>query len=175
MLELKELTYDLISPEYVSSMNNPELLKFTGARVKEWDIDSIKKYISDNRISDDSVLLGIFLDSTHCGNIRLHSIDTFNNTCEIGILIFSPSVWNKGIATESIGKALDFANRNLGVTRIMADYFEENLASSRVFSKCGFVYEGIFLKHFKNLNGSYSNSVRVAYNFSERIDHVRKG
>ena len=174
MLELKELTCDLISSEYISSMSNSELLKFTGARIKEWDIDSITKYILDNQMSDNSVLLGIFLDSKHCGNIRLHSIDNFNNTCEIGILIFSPSVWNKGIATESIKKALNFANSNLGVTRIMADYFEENLASNRVFSKCGFVSEGIFLKHFKNLDGSYSNSVRVAYNFSERIDHVRK-
>lgn len=175
MLELKKLTFDLVSPEYVLGMNNPELLKFTGARTKEWDIDSIKKYILDNQLSDNSILLGIFLDSVHCGNIRLHSLDTFNDACEIGILIFLPSVWNKGIATESIKKALKFANENLGVTRITADYFEENLASSRVFAKCGFIYEGLFLRHFKNSDGSYSNSVRVAFNFSERIDHGRKG
>jgi hypothetical protein len=49
MLELKKLNYDLVSSEYLLGMNNPELLKFTGARTKEWDIASIKKYILDNQ------------------------------------------------------------------------------------------------------------------------------
>jgi RimJ/RimL family protein N-acetyltransferase len=46
----------------------------------------------------------------------------------------------------------------------MADYFEENSASERLFYKNGFLIEGRFKNHFKNLDGTYSNSVRVALN-----------
>ena len=58
-----------------------------------------------------------------------------NKEIEIGYFI-NPIYWNKGYATEALKAMIDYLF-NIGFKRIIASYFEENIASSRVMAKSG--------------------------------------
>ena len=151
-------------------MENVDSIRFTGARFIDWNEEEIIRYVGKESGSQTSKLLGIFFHDAHIGNIRIHSIDRNNETCEVGILIFEKQSRGKGFGSEALMKALDFIQEDLKLTRVTADYFQENLASCRLFQKCGFMIEGVFRNHFKNLDSTFSNSVRVGLNFGTRAN-----
>lgn len=53
-----------------------------------------------------------------------------------------PDHWNKGIATEVLGRMVDFGFGELKLHRIQAGCAVENLSSIKVLEKNGFRYEG---------------------------------
>lgn len=56
----------------------------------------------------------------------------------------TPSVWNRGIATEALRAVTAYAFETLGIGRLQASVFAWNPASGRVLEKCGYVLEGQF-------------------------------
>ena len=168
MIKLEILTESLISEDYVNAMSDNSLIRYTEARWREWNRSSVLEFVKDNLKSDRCILFGIFLNDRHVGNVRLHSRDTRNFTCEIGILVFARDVWGQGVGASAILSAISYAHSNWNISRVMADYYEENSASSKLFEKVGFIQEGIFRNHFRNLDGSFSNSIRVAKNLDCR-------
>ena len=168
MIKLQVLTESLVSEDYINAMSDHSLIMYTEARWRKWNRSSVLDFVEQNLKSEECVLFGIFLNDRHVGNVRLHSRDAQNYTCEIGILVFARDVWGQGVGTSSILMAMSYACSNWGVTRFMADYFEENSASNRLFEKAGFVLEGIFRNHFQNMDGSFSHSIRVAKNVENR-------
>jgi ribosomal-protein-alanine N-acetyltransferase len=55
---------------------------------------------------------------------------------------FLPEFWNKGYATEGTKVALEYGFEQLGLDRIIAIAYPENLASIRVMEKAGLHSEG---------------------------------
>jgi RimJ/RimL family protein N-acetyltransferase len=53
-----------------------------------------------------------------------------------------PDFWNKGIATESLNRILDFVFNELKLHRIEAGCAVENIASIKVMEKAGMIKEG---------------------------------
>jgi len=51
--------------------------------------------------------------------------------------------WGKGYASEATVGLLSWAESELGIKAITADFFEDNLASARVLEKTGFLRTGI--------------------------------
>lgn len=54
---------------------------------------------------------------------------------------FGRGVWNRGYATEAVGRILSFGKDELRLERIVARFALENKASGRVLEKLGFRYE----------------------------------
>ena len=79
---------------------------------------------------------------------------------ELSFIFYDQEEWGKGYATEALNSIVNFAFENMNLHRIHADYYENNLASSRVFEKLGFEIEGIYKQHFF-LQSTYVNSIRV--------------
>jgi RimJ/RimL family protein N-acetyltransferase len=61
---------------------------------------------------------------------------------EIGYWLGRP-YWGKGLATEAVKAALDWARRHWGKRLISAGHFEDNEASGAVLCKAGFLYTGV--------------------------------
>lgn len=74
-----------------------------------------------------------------CGFTR---IDCKNDLAEIGYVI-NPEYHGKGIATEVVGKAIEFGFENLALNRIECRFIEGNDASRRVMEKNRMRFEGI--------------------------------
>ncbi len=152
-----------ITASYITALNDPKVVQFTGAQFVKWNKKNLKAYVTYANQKGKSVLLGIFLktDERHIGNIRLFNFDLNHRRVELGIMIFDKGQWKKGYATEALNLVCDFVFEKLNLHRICADYYSVNKASARMFQKAGFKVEGKFKDHFI-FNHRYVDSIRVA-------------
>lgn len=74
-----------------------------------------------------------------CGFTRF---DFFNDGAEVGYVI-NPRFSGRGMATEALGKIIEFGFEEIGLHRIECRYMVDNLASLKVMEKNGMTYEGI--------------------------------
>ncbi|MEL6190990.1 MAG: GNAT family N-acetyltransferase [Bacteroidota bacterium] len=69
------------------------------------------------------------------GEISLH-LNQVHNQSEVGYWV-GESFWKQGIATEAVGRILQFGFAELGVTQIFATHRNQNIASAKVLLKNG--------------------------------------
>jgi RimJ/RimL family protein N-acetyltransferase len=74
------------------------------------------------------------------GVINFHPKD--NSAPEIGYWFGRP-YWGKGLATETVSAALDWAKRDWRKRQVIAGHFADNPTSGRVLEKAGFLYTGV--------------------------------
>ena len=99
------------------------------------DEEKIKFFERIKKISQDEnqFLYGIYLNDELIGMIN--KVTEIENTIEVGYFIKS-AFWHHGYATEALQIVIDELFM-LGIKRVKAGHFEENLASGKVMQKCG--------------------------------------
>ncbi len=163
-LNLRIFTISDITPEYVQSLNNPEIIGLTESRYRNWSMEQVKEYVLEKgNKKGDSMLIGIFLKDSnqHIGNIRLHSFSDYNKRVEMGIMIWDKSKWGQGYSSEALAAVANYIFDFLKLDKICAEYYAINKASAKIFKKLGFEIEGVFKNHFL-VKGKYINAIRVA-------------
>ena len=68
-------------------------------------------------------------------------VDVFRRSAEIGYWLGEP-FWGRGLATEALRGATDYAFTTFDICRLEAGVFEWNPASARVLEKAGYTLEG---------------------------------
>lgn len=66
---------------------------------------------------------------------------------EIGYWIAKPH-WGKGLATSALNRITDYAVNDIGLVRIQATTYSENLASQKVLEKSDYQCEGLLRKYY---------------------------
>jgi [ribosomal protein S5]-alanine N-acetyltransferase len=162
-LILKPFFPEHINDTYLSALNDPEVMGKTEARHRVWDRDIATDFIRSANQSN-SQLFAVFLksDGRAIGSIRLFEIHAIHKRAELSLLFYDKREWGKGYGTESVKAIVEYGFRDLGLHRIVADYYATNKGSATMFSKAGFEIEGIFKDHFYVGDGKYVDSVRIA-------------
>ena len=106
-------------------------------RKSHYKIRNKKEYVFGIVLKDSDELVGA---------ISLMHIDWANKNAEIGYWL-GKKYWGRGFMTEATKLTLRFAFEKLGLHRVYAHLFEENIGSKRVLEKCGFKLEGILRDH----------------------------
>ena len=88
---------------------------------------------------------GIEFEGKFIGTIDYVMLQEHNKVGEIGYVL-AEEYWNKGIVTEAARKVIDFGFNELGLVRIQARCFTENIGSFRVMEKTGMTHEGTLRK-----------------------------
>ncbi len=84
----------------------------------------------------------IDLAGTAIGGVGIHLLTgVYRLTAEIGYWVGEP-FWGRGIATEALRQASDYAFKTFGLERLQAHVFDWNPASARVLEKAGYHLEG---------------------------------
>lgn len=139
---LKVLRLNDVSEPYVAWLNDYEVTKFTEQKYFRHTLESAKTFVSQKFNSEDDLLFGIFFDGTHIGNIKLGPIRFEHMSAEVSYFIGEKKFWGKGIASKCVETVVHFAVTELGLKKINASYYENNIGSAKVLEKCGFVVEG---------------------------------
>lgn len=141
---LRRLTEDDASEDYVNWMNDPEINQYLESRFYTQTIESTKAFIR-SVTNDNNYQFGIFVKGTgkHIGNIKIGCINHHHKYADIGFLIGEKAYWGKGIATEAIKLATDFAFNTLGLHKLWGGAYSPNLGSIKAFMKNGYQQEGI--------------------------------
>ena len=75
------------------------------------------------------------------GTIKIGSISWEHGTGEIALMIGDKASWGKGFATEAIGLVSGYAFNDLGLRKLTAGIYEDNIGSIKAFLKAGFLEE----------------------------------
>lgn len=107
-----------------------------------YTIEYAKEYIeyilSDE--NDEALAFIIELDGKTVGNISVEKCDNDFVSVNLGYYIDS-LYWNKGIATYAVKLMIDYLFSNTNIKRIYAEVFSDNISSSRVLEKNGFIFD----------------------------------
>lgn len=159
---LKCLGEDDVNEEYVAWMNDREINKYMETRHQCWSSQEIKDYVNLQNTSEDQLLLGIFLYSgKHIGNIKLGLINKIHFLASVSLFIGSPNGQGKGYSIQAINLLKDYSFHVMGLKKLIAGMYSDNIASLRAFLKSGFQLEGIFKNHYELGNGKRTDIFQV--------------
>lgn len=147
---------------YEQWMRDARVLRYLEVRHKPPGSAELERFIADMNADSNTLLLGIVLtaERRHIGNIKL-AIEPRHQRGDIGILIGDTSVWGHGYAAEAIAVLSDHAFRRLGLHKLTAGFYAENVSSIRAFAKAGFSEEGRLPGHWER-DGAAQDGVLMA-------------
>ena len=157
---LRRLTEDDVTEKYVSWMNDPDINQYLESRFVTHSIDSVKLFIR-SVTNDNNYQFGIFDIKTdeHIGNIKIGGINHYHKFADIGFLIGEKKYWGKGIATEAIKLATDFAFQELNLHKVIGGAYALNIGSCRAFEKNGYIKEGIKYSQYMTVDAVYVDDI----------------
>ncbi len=125
--------------------NAKEIARYTQNIPYPYSFADAERWISQHRDAfkkGEFVVLAITKksDESLMGAIGL-TLDWEHDKAELGYWL-GTSYWNKGYCTEAAHAVLDYGFDVLGLHRIQASHFGENVASGRVMEKIGMLREG---------------------------------
>jgi RimJ/RimL family protein N-acetyltransferase len=151
---LRPLTEADASQRYADWLNDPEVNQFLETRHAQQTVESCRSFIQQCNVDAGSHLLGVFLRSNneHIGNVKVGFIHSHYQRGQLSLFIGEKAYWGQGLSSELVRAVTRYAFTTLGLHRVEAGCYEENLGSLRVFLKCGYTVEG-FLRDQVTLNG----------------------
>jgi len=160
-LRLTHLGTKLASAQYVSWLNDYDIVKFTESRFLEHTASSVEQFILNVEADSSTVAWAIFVGSEHVGNIKLGPVNWHHSYADIGMIIGSKAHWGHGYATESIKLVASWAFSVLRLHKLTAGFHDGNLASVRAFEKAGFDIEARQSSHYY-FEGEYIDRLIMA-------------
>jgi RimJ/RimL family protein N-acetyltransferase/methionyl-tRNA formyltransferase len=145
LVSLRPLTLADATSTYVDWLNDPVVRKYLEIREPQ-TLEGLRGWLGKITQSKDDYLFGIIHNETkrHIGNCKIGGINWFHKYADIGYFIGDPTMWGKGLATEAIRLATDFAISKLGMFHVRAGVMEENVASIKALRKAGYAFDGIW-------------------------------
>lgn len=150
-LLLRNLSLSDVGDRYLEWLRDPVINRYLEVRFQEHMKPSVEAFIDSVNRSSDSILFGIFLadGDRHIGNIKLGPINRRHHRAEISLLLGERAEWGKGYASEAIRAVSDFGLDRLGLHKIAAGCYEDNVGSLRAFIKAGYSQEASLPDHWE--------------------------
>lgn len=148
-LLLRPITESDVTQMYADWLNDPEVNRYLETRHAIQTVETCKDFVQKCNQDSSSHLFGIFQkeDNIHIGNAKLGFINNFHGTGQLSLFIGEKSCWGKGLAGEIVHGLTEYGFNQLGLERIEAGVYEENLASLRVFLHVGYNIDGFLRSH----------------------------
>ena len=143
----------------INILNEPELKKLTGSISNDHDAKKTMDEDEIKRVSDwyksrndqtDRLDLAIALKDTNqiIGEVVFNEYDDLTNNVNFRVLM-SQSYNNKGLGTEAIQLFIRYGFEHLNLHKISLEVFSFNPRAERVYTKIGFIIEGVKREDFK--------------------------
>ena len=140
-LELKTLDVFNISSHYLSWVQNPEVTQYLEVRhAPPRSSAALLEFVDKMNADPHNLLVGIFIKDVdkHIGCVKLGPINAEHKRADIGFLIGEKSCWGQGYASEAIVALAEYALVRLGLEKLMAGCYEQNVGSAKALLKAGF-------------------------------------
>ena len=159
---LRRLDERDVSDDYLQWMCDPDVNQYLESRDQVHTLDSLRTFVREMNASPRNQLFGIFLiaGGQHIGNIKIGSIREPHRSADLGLIVGRRAVWGRGYGTEAIVLATRYAFEQLGLNKLWAGMYAENLGCYRVFIKAGYREVGRFRRHIL-FKGRFIDSILV--------------
>lgn len=134
---------------YLAGMNDAGLQRFMESRFQVHTEESLRAFIDQCNRAAGTYLLGIRLtgNGEHIGNIKLGPIDPHHLRASLGIIVWQRALWGQGYASEAIAHLSSHALTKLGVRKLTAGCYADNVGSIRAFARAGFQPDATLHRH----------------------------
>jgi len=140
-LIIRGLKPEDITNRYIEGLNDKNVNYYlTEVKRNKQTLESVNAFVVQNQESRNHLLFGLFIKESKYffGTIRLSNISYYHCYVGLGICIFSRNHLDKGYATEAILEVKQFVFDDMGLHYIEAGVYRDNIASVKLFEKCGF-------------------------------------
>jgi [ribosomal protein S5]-alanine N-acetyltransferase len=146
---LVEFTESFITENYVSWLNDHEIVRFSENRHHETTLASCHDYLGRMQQSGNIfwAILANNLEGRHVGNITIYA-DKPNKVCDLAILVGDPVVRGKGVGTDAANLACDWLLGAGGYRKITVGMMADNEPMLNLMSVVGMTEEGRRSKQF---------------------------
>jgi [ribosomal protein S5]-alanine N-acetyltransferase len=136
---LRPVNLEDVTEAYIAWMNDPEVNRFMETRFKSHSREVIADFVRDMRADPNILFFAIVLkgETRHIGNIKL-AIRPEHSRGEISLFIGDKEQWGRGLATEAISLVKKYGLKTIGVAKLTAGCYANNLGSVRAFENNGF-------------------------------------
>jgi len=159
-LQLMILQPEDVKIQYVDWLNDSSIMGMTEQVHAIHTVESTKKYVSECYNNPLIYFFGIFHKNNHIGNIKIGPINSNHATADIAYVIGDKEYWGQGIATKVIESVLKFGFDRLGLWKISAGVYENNIGSIKALTKNNMNIEGEFIEEV-SYEGKRLNSYRL--------------
>lgn len=147
---LREITMNDVNAVF-AFRSNKEAMQYISRPVAKTVDDAaelIQRILTGIR-DNDGITWGITLkgDNRIIGTIGFWRIEKDHYRTEIGYMLH-PDYWGKGIISEAMETVLDYGFNELKFHSVEAHVVPENIPSSKVLEKAGFIREAYFKENF---------------------------
>jgi len=153
---LQEMIPSLVTMEYVKWFEDPEIVKYSDNQYRRFSFDSQLEYVESCLKSPNTLLVGIFHENLHIGNICVNDIASVHKRGEISYVIGEKSYWGSGLGTKSVGRVIQHLKDEYDLTKLHAGLSSLNIGSKKILEKNLFTLEGVRKKHLY-YNGQWSD------------------
>ena len=137
-ITLIPMTRELCHEFYRGFANDPDIFMDMGKFYEfQYDPQWADAYF-DRQAQRGRLLLAVMLDGTPIGEVKLSDIHREKRECRLGIHMQSDAVKGRGFGTRAEILAVEYAFRELGMDRVLADVILKNTRSQHVLQKAGF-------------------------------------
>lgn len=159
---LRPLAEEDVDENYLGWMCDPLVTQYLESRDQPQTLETLRAFVRSMNASSRDHLFGIFLvqGGEHIGNIKIGSLREPHRSADLGLIIGPRSAWGKGYGTEAITLATRHAFEQLGLNKLWAGMYAENLGSYHAFLKAGYREVGRFRRHIL-FNGRFIDSILV--------------
>jgi RimJ/RimL family protein N-acetyltransferase len=108
-------------------------------QIKHIDLDTHKKWMDSLKVPKPrSIAFFIEYENKFVGVTYFHFIDYAVLQADFGIYIYDVTMRGKGIGTCALKKALEYADKHMGMKKIFLDVVSDNIAAQNVYGNAGF-------------------------------------
>ena len=137
-ITLIPMSRELCHEFYRGFVNDPDIFMDMGKFYEfKYDPQWADAYF-DRQMARGRVLFAVMLAGKPIGEVKLWDIDREKRECKLGIHMQSDAVKGRGFGTRAEILAVEYAFRELGVDRVLADVILKNTRSQHVLQKAGF-------------------------------------
>ena len=131
-----------ITEAYVAWLNDDEVVQFTEQRFHHTSAGDVSAFVDKMALDPTQLMYGIFFEDRHIGNIKLGNINSQHQTADLSYLIGARKLWGQGVASLAIATITEIGFKQIGLMKICAGVYENNIASLKVLVKNGYSLEG---------------------------------
>lgn len=132
-----------ITPQYVSWLNNPDIVKYSNQRFKQHSVQSCLEYFHSFDTSD-AIFLSIKEENSDCmiGTMTVY-FNRHHKTADIGIMIGHQKFWGQGIGYKAWILLLNTLLETVNVRKVTGGTLSCNTSMLRIMEKSGMTQDGV--------------------------------
>jgi RimJ/RimL family protein N-acetyltransferase len=149
-LYLRPVELSDVNDNYVRWMNDREVNQYMETRFRQQTREDIEMYVASMIQKPNVHFFAILFkkSSRHIGNIKLEVTSPIHRRGELSLFVGEKECWGKGFASEAIRLVRDFGISELGLHKLTAGCYSNNIGSAGAFEKAGFTREAVLKEEY---------------------------